>query len=151
MRTKITLILLATILLSGCAATVPLASLDLDAQAKRFSTDNHKSKIYLFRDEMIGMAIPITVSLDGQMAGQTGPDTYFLWSVNPGKHTVTSHAENVSSITLSTLPSNTYYIWQEIKMGMWGPRTSLQQVDKTRGQKGVTKSKRLQPYTAPNS
>lgn len=135
--------LVAVSLLGGCAS-VPMASLDDDAKAKTFAAKEGKSSIYVYRNESFGGAIPITVALDGKVAGQTGPQTYFLLEVEPGAHEVSSIAENNSLLKLNTEAGKSYYVWQEVKMGMWMARSLLQQVDEATGRKGVNECKRAQ-------
>jgi hypothetical protein len=132
-----------SVLVSGCAS-VPMASLDDDAKAKTFTASPTKSSIYLYRNENFGGAIPLTVSLDGKMAGQTAAMTYFLWEVEPGGHEIGSHAENVSTLKLVTEAGKAYYVWQEVKMGLWMARSQLQQVDDATGRKAVAECKRAQ-------
>lgn len=128
------LVLLAV--LSGCAA-VPMAPVERDAEAKKFLPKPDLARIYLYRNETFGAAIPMTVSLNSRTVGQSGPQTYFMWDVPPGKHTIASHAENVSSLTIDAQAGKAYYIWQEVKMGLWMARSLLQQVDDETGRKGV--------------
>ncbi len=137
------LLLTLALLVTGCAS-VPMASLEDDAQAKRFAAKPDKSSIYVYRNESFGSAIPMTVSLDGKVAGQTGPQTYYLWEVSPGSHEIASHAEDVSTLKLNTEPGKAYYVWQEVKMGLWMARSLLQQVDEEAGRKGVLECKRAQ-------
>lgn len=85
---SITGILLLGSSLVGCAS-VPMASLDADIQAKQFVIAPGKSNIYLYRDKEFGPAITMPVALDGQVAGKTASNTYFLRSVDPGRHEVT--------------------------------------------------------------
>ena len=127
-------------LLSGCAS-VPMASMDADKEAKKFETASNKSNIYLYRNESMGGAIAMTVSLDGRMAGKTGSKTYFLWQVDPGTHEIASHTENTAKITLNTKAGENYYVWQEVKMGMWAPRSQLHEVDSEEGQEAVKECK----------
>jgi len=136
------LLFLASVV-SGCAS-VPMASIDEDAKAKTFAVREGKSNIYVYRNESFGGAIPMTVALDGKVAGQTGPQTYFLLEVDNGPHEVSSIAENTSTIKLDVAPGNSYFVWQEVKMGMWMPRTLMQQVDEATGKKGVAECKRAQ-------
>lgn len=138
----VTFALLAT-LLAGCAS-VPMAPLGDDAKAKTFEVKPDKSSIYLYRNESFGGAISMTVALDGKVAGQTGPQTYFLWEVDPGTHEITSYSEANSTLKLTTEPGKAYYVWQEVKMGVWMARSLLQQVDETTGRKGVAECKRAQ-------
>lgn len=135
--------LVAASLVSGCAS-VPMASLDDDAKAKTFAVREGKSNIYVYRNESFGGAIPMTVALDGKVAGQSGPKTYFLFEVEPGPHEVSSIAENNATLRLNTETGKSYYVWQEVKIGMWMARSQLQQVDEQTGRKGVAECKRAQ-------
>jgi hypothetical protein len=126
----------AAVAFAGCAA-VTMAPIDQDAEAKKFEVPAGQSRIYVYRNESFGGAIYMTLSLDGRIMGRTAAQTYFMWDVAPGKHTVSSHAEDVSTVTLETAPGRSYYIWQEVKMGLWMARSALQQVDEKTGRAGV--------------
>ncbi len=141
MKNFILLIAVALIsVLAGCAS-VPMASMDQDAQAKTFTSIPGKASLYIFRDETMGAAVPLTVSVNSKTLGQTAAMTYFHLNVAPGKYTVSSLAEDVSTLNLDLTAGSTCFVWQEIKMGMWSARSKLQQVDETRGRKGVNSSK----------
>jgi hypothetical protein len=135
--------LLTAFMMGGCAS-VPMSSLDEDAKAKRFEPAKETSSIYLYRNETFGGAIPLTVALDGRVAGQTGPQTYFLWEVVPGEHEVSSLSENTAYLKLRTEPGKAYYVWQEVKMGLWMARSQLHQVDDATGRAGVQECQRAQ-------
>jgi len=141
-RLALLLVCLST-LLGGCAS-VPMTSLDDDARAKTFTTNPEKSTIYLYRNESMGGAIPMTVALDGKVGGQTGPRTYFMWEVDPGAHEIASNAENVVTLKLNTDAGKPYFVWQEVKMGLWMARSALHEVDEETGRKGVSECKRAQ-------
>jgi len=137
------LILGVVLILGGCAS-VPMASLELDNQAKSFAASPDISLIYIYRNESMGGAIPMTISLDGKTLGQTGPKTYFMADVEPGKHEIESFTENVAKISLDTEPGRIYYVWQEVKMGMWAARSALHVVSEEEGQEGVKECKLAQ-------
>ena len=126
--------------LTGCAS-VPMAPLDQDTKAKDFSPALNKASLYIYRNESFGAAIPMTVAVNGKALGQTAAQTYFRLNLMPGKYNVESHAENVSSIPLPVEAGKNYFVWQEVKMGMWMARSLLQQVDETTGRAGVIESK----------
>ena len=126
--------------LSGCAS-VPMASLEMDAEAKKYIVPPGKSSIYLYRNEVIGGAISMPVSLDGKIVGKTGPKTYFKWDVSPGEHEIASHTENTSTISINAIAGKIHFIWQEVKMGLWTARSLLQEVSASEGEKGVNESK----------
>lgn len=133
-------LLAITAMLSGCAS-VPMASLEQDQQAKQFEAVPDKANIYLYRNENFGGAIAMPVALDGQIAGKTGPKTYFVWSVEPGEHEISSLTENTAKIKVDAKAGENHFIWQEVKMGMWTARSQLHEVDQEEGKKGVGECK----------
>jgi hypothetical protein len=135
--------LVPALLIAGCA-TVPMASLDDDARAKSFTVPSGKANIYVYRNETFGGAIPMTVSFNGRVVGQSGPQTFFLIEADPGTHEISSITENTSTIKLNAEAGRAYYIWQEVKMGFWMARSLLQQVDEATGRKGVAECNRAQ-------
>ena len=130
-------------LLAGCAS-VPMSSMLDDAKGKSFAVAPGKANIYVYLNETFGAAIPMTVSLNGRVAGQSAAQTYFLFEVDPGVHDVGSIAENTVIHKLIAQAGNSYFVWQEVKMGLWMARSELRQVDEATGRKGVAECKRAQ-------
>lgn len=126
--------------LSGCAS-VPMAPSNEDEKAKEFQPSPGKAALYIYRNENFGAAIPMTVDVNGRTLGQTAAKTYFKLDLTPGQYTVNSHGENVSTISIDTLSGKNLFLWQEIKMGAFMPRSQLKQVDETSGRAGVMESK----------
>jgi hypothetical protein len=131
-----TILVILITFINGCA-TVPLATKDLDAKAKKFTPKPDRSIIYVYRNEIFGGAILMTVAFDGKIVGRTGPKTYFMWEVPPGNHRISSHTENVAELKLKTEAGKVYYVWQAVQMGMWMARSNLTLVDEATGKKGV--------------
>ncbi len=131
--------LLAGIL--GACATVPMAPQEQDARAKTFNVQPDRAALYIFRNENFGGALLIAVSVNGTTIGQTGPMTYIRLSLKPGKYSISSYGENVSTLSLNVEGGRNYYVWQEIKMGMWSARTMLQEVNENNGRSGVGECK----------
>jgi hypothetical protein len=134
---------LMTVLLAGCAS-VPMAPADADSLAKAFATRPDKSTVYVYRNERYGGAARMTVSLDGRVAGQTGPRAYFVWDVDPGTHEIVSQAENTDTVTITTQDGKDYYISQEAKAGLWGARTRLHIVTDDVGRNAVAECRLAQ-------
>jgi hypothetical protein len=128
---------LALALLSGCLASVPLASDDFDAAAKTFATTPDKATLYVYRNEFLGAAIPMKITIDGEHVGTTAANTYLLLMVDPGRHQVASVAENTSEIVIDARAGQNYFFWQEVKMGTWTAATKLHQVDEAQGREAV--------------
>ena len=125
--------------LAGCAS-VPMGDAQQDAAVKTFAVPKGKSAIYIYRNESIGGAMTMDVAIDGQPIGQTGAKTFLYKEVAPGKHTVTSKAENTETLALDTKPGGAYFIWQEVKMGFMSARNKLHLVDEATGKKGVAET-----------
>lgn len=128
------------LILQGCAS-VPMAPLDEDARAKDFLPVKNKGSLYIYRNESFGAAIAMTVSVNGKTLGQTAAQTYFRLNLAPGRYKVESHAENVSDLLLPIESGKNYFVWQEVKMGMWMARSLLKQTDEATGRAGVMESK----------
>ncbi|MBN9358420.1 DUF2846 domain-containing protein [Herbaspirillum huttiense] len=125
--------------LSGCA--VPMADPAKDAQLKEFKIDKDKSAVYIYRNETMGAAVRMDVAVDGAPLGRTAAHTYLYKELTPGKHVITSTAENTETLEIDAKPGVLTYIWQEVKMGILMARNKLHLVDEEEGQAGVKESK----------
>jgi Protein of unknown function (DUF2846) len=141
---KIAVCMLAAALLGGCAS-VPMASVDADAKAKTFvAPPAGQANIYVYRNETFGSAIKMPLLLDNQSIGDTGPHTYALRQVSPGKHTITSKTEKDATLDVDAQAGKNYYVWQEVKMGAFAARSALHLVDDQTGEDGVKQCKLIQ-------
>jgi hypothetical protein len=145
MNVRLLIAAAAAALTVGCAS-VPMGDPAQDAALKNFPTASAgKAGVYIYRNETIGGAVKLNLSVDGQTLGSTAPKTYFYKEVTPGKHTVTSYAENTDAVDFNAVAGKLYYVWQEVKMGVFTPRTKLHLVQDTDGQSGVRESKLAVP------
>jgi hypothetical protein len=142
-KLSIAVTLMLASVLTGCAS-VPMAPIDQDTRAKQFDVSPGKSNIYLYRDEEFGAAISMPVALDGRVAGKTAANTYFLWTVEPGSHEISSLTENTATISIDAEAGRNYFIWQEVKMGMWMARSALHEVTPEVGMAGVMECKLIE-------
>ncbi|MEI8210277.1 MAG: DUF2846 domain-containing protein [Methylococcales bacterium] len=133
-------ILIFAAFLSGCA-TVNMGDAKQDAALKTFTVAPDKAGVFIYRNESIGAAIKMDVTLDGVPIGQTAAKTYLYKEIVPGKHTIVSKAENDSALDIDAKPGALVYIWQEVKMGLLYARTKLNLVDEVEGKKGVNETK----------
>lgn len=125
--------------LSGCA--VPMADPAKDAQLKQFKIDKDKSAVYIYRNETMGGAVRMDVAMDGEPLGRTAAHTYLYKEVTPGKHVITSSAENTDTLEFEAKPGLLTYVWQEVKMGILYARNKLHLVDEQEGQASVKETK----------
>ena len=101
---KLILIAIAAAGLVGCAS-VPMGDAQADAAAKKFAPQSNKAGIYIYRNESMGGAVTMDVEVDGKPVGQTASKTYLYTQVAPGRHTITSKAENTDSLTIDAKPA----------------------------------------------
>lgn len=134
---------LAIALLSGCAS-VSMTTPEEDTRAKAFAAPSGKANIYVYRNETMGAAITMPVSLDGRVAGKTASKTYFLFQVAPGSHEIQSLTENTALLRVNAEAGRNYFVWQEVKMGGFAARSDLKLVDDATGRAGVMECKRIQ-------
>ncbi|MGY4490045.1 DUF2846 domain-containing protein [Pseudomonas sp. TE3610] len=126
--------------LHGCAS-VPMGDPTADAEMKRFGTVPDMSRIYIYRNETMGAAIKMTVTVDGRVVGATAAHTYLVADVPAGAHTIGSDAENLTMLKIHTTPGTNTFVWQEVKMGFGYARSELHRVSEAEGRDGVLDSK----------
>jgi len=118
-----------TLALCGCAPTFRVAAPERDQEAKRFKAPKDGSTLYVFRDETMGFAVRMVVTLDGRILGETGAHSFLTAPIAPGVHEVASKTENDERMTFTSEPGKNVYVWQEVKMGVWSARSKLSLVD----------------------
>ena len=133
---KLISIAVIALAISGCAS-VPMGDPKENAALKTFQVAPDKAGIYIYRNESMGGAVKMDVAVDGQPVGQTAANTYLFKEVTPGKHAVSSSAENTDTIDVDVKQGSLAYIWQEVKMGVLYARTKLHLVSEEEGKKGV--------------
>jgi hypothetical protein len=132
--------LAAAFLLGGCAS-VPMGDASQDAALKSFPAPKPgMAGVYIYRNEVFGAAIKLPLVLDGASVGQSGPKTYFYADVAPGQHTVVSQSENTDTLSFNAAAGKLYFVWQEVKMGLFAARSKLHLVADGEGRKGVQES-----------
>jgi len=137
------IVLTGVMVVSGCAS-VPMAGKSADTQAKLFTPAADKATVYIYRNEMFGSAIKMPVLIDNVSVGDTASKTYIEKQLPPGHHTVTSKTEKDSSVIIDMVAGQIYYVWQEVKMGMFAAGSALHVVDEKKGQAGVRESTLIQ-------
>lgn len=137
---KLIAVAVVAITLAGCAS-VPMGDAKMDAQAKTFVVPQDKTGLYIYRNESMGAVAKMTVAIDGQTVGQTAAKTFIYKEVPPGKHVITSSAENTDTLEIDAKPGTLAFIWQEVKMGILSARSKLHLVTAEEGKKGVGETK----------
>ena len=134
-RRSLTIVFLA-LGIAGCAS-MPMGDAATDASLKTFAARPDVAGLYVYCDEWMGVVNRTNVEIDGVPFGQNASYTYLFAEVAPGRHTVTVKAENTDSLEFEASAATNHYIWQEVKVGFFTPRTKLHLVSETEGRKGV--------------
>ena len=130
--------IISVFLLSGCAS-VPMASMEQDATAKKFSQPAaDKAGLYVFRNTFVGQALKKTVSLDGAIIGETANKIFFYKEITPGSHTLSTESEfSDNVITFQADGGKNYFSEQYIKMGVFVGGAGLKMVPEEEGKRKV--------------
>jgi uncharacterized protein YceK len=144
---KYTLVLLAvlsSLVLSGCA-TVPMASKEADDKAKTFSlATNDKASLYIFRDSTFGGALKKKLKIDGQVIGESAPETYFHIFATPGKRTLSTESEfSDNSLEVNLEAGKSHYVRNYMKMGVFIGGANLEVVADDEAKKAIVESCKL--------
>lgn len=132
---KFLLCYLSLLLLNACAS-VPMHDSSIDANAKEFKPLSEKAKIYIYRNELFAGPHKIRLSLDGVPMGETAPNTFHLWEVEPGSHKIEC-ATGYDKIKLETKKGKIYFIWQEMKNNFERIGCQFHIVTEAKGKKDV--------------
>jgi hypothetical protein len=127
----------AVLTLASACASVPMAAKDSDLAAKKFDPPPDHANLYVYRNENFGSAERLTVILDDSLLGDTAAKTYLYTPIPPGRHVIVSKAENEAETTIDAKSGANYFVWQEVKMGIWSARSALHQVAERDGREGV--------------
>ncbi len=125
-------------ILTGCAS-VPMGSTDADAQLKTFSAPPaDKSGLYIYRDSFVGQALKKSLTVDGELIGETAKGVYFHRFLAPGKHVISTESEfSDNAITLVTEPGKNYYLRQYIRLGVFVGGANLKLMSEEQAQQAL--------------
>lgn len=132
------------VLLTSCTS-IPLASETEDSEAKKFEIPAEKSRIYVFRNEILEAALKVSITLDSKFMGQTGPFTYFSWDVDPGRHLVSCLGKEIRTVEVFAKKGKAIFVKQEMLLEMGGPSCAVYEVSDDDGRIAVKSSKLGKP------
>jgi len=130
-------------MLYGCA-TVPLTTPSLDAEGKKFNTEQGKANIYVQRSGGIfgGPVLIFQLMLDGRFVGAIAPDTYHLLSVQPGEYTIAVMGTgSYEQVKLKVEQGKNYFCKVVFAIG---PLAYIESISEEEGKKLVLESMRAE-------
>lgn len=139
MRIKPLIFILATSLLFlGCATPQQLVHFP---DAKKVVEDTSKGRIYVIRPGLTGIGISADISIDGEIIGSTGPQSYLCWEQEPGNIEISGKADNVSEVEVNVLAGQVYYVIQKLHFGWITTDNQLTVVSEAEGKEALKKCK----------
>jgi hypothetical protein len=129
---------------TSCASTSK-APESKSNEAKVFNTPDDKGTVYLYRTgRAVGAAGQLSVKVNSDAAGGTGPGTFFKWVLKPGTYTFSSSTgESSAVVQLDVEAGQVYYLRQDARMGVGSGRVTIKEVDSKKGQNEVKNCKLL--------
>lgn len=134
--------------LIGCAASREQMIKEVENYTLPVENQNPKNAalVYVVRPNLAGTLIRFNVFIDNpedknMEAGWTRGNEYIYFSLPQGVHTLYSKAENTSDLKMVAEPGKTYFIEQEVQMGIIMARNKLVPIDEVKGKYSVKKSK----------
>lgn len=124
----------------GCASVpleVPMGDPQQDAALKTFAVAPDGAGLYIYRNQSLVMDVRTDIQLDGTPLGQTAAMTYLYTPVAPGRHTVTSSADNADTLEVDVKPGALAYVRQEVEVWADSPQARLHRVREEEGRSGV--------------
>ena len=123
---------------SGCAATVEMASVADDRDAKTFSAPPGKASIYIIRrQKFFAEARLIAILIDGIFEGPLAVDTYHVIHAEPGSHIV---GAITASMEINAEPGQVYFIEVEPVMGWTQNSIEFTRLDDDEGRQAISVS-----------
>jgi hypothetical protein len=135
-------IVVIALLFSGCATPQQLVHFP---DAKKVVEDPSKGRIYFIRPGLTGIGISMDISVDGEVVGSAGPQSYLCWEQEPGKVTISAKADNVSEVEVNILAGQAKYIIQKLRFGWITTDNQLTVVSEA---DGIEALKKCKPPTA---
>jgi hypothetical protein len=131
-------LLAASLFVAGCSATGTMSK-DVDERAKGMTPPEGKALVYVVRPAGVGMLVAMKVTCDGNYLGTTGGHRFLYAVLDSGAHVFASHAENKSELPIVLAAGKTYYLEQQVKMGLLMARNKLVRLDDVKGREKLLK------------
>ena len=139
---------------TGCTASVPLHSTDVNNQSKQFAPPSEgKAGIYVFRDdEFVGSGLYKDIYIDGVCLGETAPGVFFYTEVEGNQnHVVATESEfSPNQTKVFTEAGKNYFFEQFVTWGVFVYGADIRQVTEAEGKQMVQSYQQAIPGTCSN-
>ncbi len=131
-------LLLSSTILASCASTHQYVNIP-----QQTTPQNDTIHIYVLRPSSMASAIKFKIYHYDELIGKLGPQSYLLWKVAPERDVIRiiSKAENTEILSIDPQPGKTYYVKQQVKLGIAIAQTGLELLEEEEGQDLLKKLK----------
>jgi len=126
------LLLFIAIFFVGCSA-VPKADTELDTRIKNLTPPSGKALVYILRPNSYGSMAVFNTTVNGEFIGSTGGKRYIYTILAPGTYTFSTKAENRKELPIVLEADQTYFLEQQVHMGIMSARNKLVRIDERDG------------------
>ncbi len=117
---------------------------------KNLTAPNDKALVYILRPSKVGFIMGMKIFVNEKPFGKTKGGKFLYGFFDPGTYVFLSKAENKKEIHLVLEAGKTYYLKQQVKMGIASARTGLERLRDAEGMKALKKCKlskfQVEPY-----
>lgn len=137
------LLLIGTLILTGCAKTTMESDTKSEEAKKFINPSKAQSGLYIYRDQgFFGAALKKSLYVDDKFIGESAPNVFFHKVVDAGKHKISTESEfGKNDLNLTTEGGKNYFIRQYIRMGVFVGGANLEQVSEEKGKVAIQKLK----------
>jgi hypothetical protein len=137
-----------SLVFAGCASAplsdaAPRADAADDSKAKTFTAPASTALIYVVRNGgyISGSYQLFRVTLDGHEAGALADKTYFVFTVQPGRHVIKALGENEQQVEIQATANAVYFVGLSSRIGMATARVNASLLPTEEGKAAVTDAK----------
>jgi len=129
---------LSLLLALGACASVPVASPQEDADAKRFGRpDSDRSALYIYRQGWMALGKNVEVAIANGARAELMPNSYLRLDGPPGPVEISCKADNTDTRQIEIAPGQTRYVEVAMRAGWWGPSCEIAEAPTDQGQAAV--------------
>ena len=133
-------LLIATLVIGlfqfGCASA-PVGDSQQDTTPETYAVKPGNAELFIYRNQSVTVEVGMDVWLDGTPLGQTDAMTYLHTPVAPGKHVISSSAENTDRLEVDIEAGAQIYVRQEVETWAESPQVRFYLVKEIEGRGGV--------------
>ena len=125
----------------SCKPSIDAMKKDIVGFELPYLPTKNNAVVYIVRPSYLGFLVKFDVSLDNKPVGYTRGSQHIYFDVTPGKHTISSRAEDIARYTIDAKIGDVIFVHQDPAMGGAYARNNLEAIDNIEGKYYVKNTK----------